>query len=168
MRSLAVGVLGFTLLLVASPAEAQSDFSGLHLQVGDVIYVTRPSGTEVGGMLTEISPTLIAIEGYRFSPEPGLTIARRGDTVWNGILIGFGVGLLAGATLGAEACLDDPLVYCALGGGLTYAGIGALIDLARVGRTDVYHGTTPGLGRAPHIVPVVTADRKAIALSFRF
>jgi hypothetical protein len=44
-----------------------------------------------------------------------------------GAIIGFPIGVLAGVTIGAEACMGKPKWHCAVGGGLTWSGIGALI-----------------------------------------
>ena len=44
-----------------------------------------------------------------------------------GAIIGFPIGVFAGVTLGAEACLHRPKWHCAVGGGLTYSALGALI-----------------------------------------
>ena len=44
-----------------------------------------------------------------------------------GATIGFPIGIVAGVTVGAEACLGRPKWHCAIGGGLTYSALGALI-----------------------------------------
>jgi hypothetical protein len=44
-----------------------------------------------------------------------------------GAMIGFPIGVFAGVTFGAEACLGRPKWHCAVGGGLTYSALGALI-----------------------------------------
>jgi hypothetical protein len=44
-----------------------------------------------------------------------------------GAMIAFPIGAVAGVTFGAEACLGRPKWHCAVGAGLTYAGLGALI-----------------------------------------
>jgi hypothetical protein len=44
-----------------------------------------------------------------------------------GAIIGFPIGVFAGVTWGAEACLGQPKWHCAVRGGLTYSALGALI-----------------------------------------
>lgn len=141
MRPMSFALALLATLGLATPVHAQLDFSSLDLRPGDPIYVTQPSGVEIGGRLTRISPMLLEINGYQFKPEPGLKIERRGDSLLNGTLIGLAVGALAGATIGAEGCLHSPLWPCVIGGGATWAAIGAFIDWRRVGRTRIYLGT---------------------------
>src|SRR6185436_14057264 len=125
MRHLLVAL---TCACICAPAAAlaQEDFSRLTLKPGQTIYVTDSAGTEVKGPLTQISPSELTVDGRRFTPSSGLKIARRGDAVWNGALIGFGAGVASGLTIGAEAC--DDAWKCAVGGGLTLGVLGALID----------------------------------------
>lgn len=168
MRMFFVAVIAFAALLFASPARAQSDFGGLDLQPGDQIYVTQPSGVEVGGRLTRISPVMLEINGYEFKPEPGLKIERSGDPLLNGALIGFGFGALMGATIGGEGCLREPLWHCVVGGGVVYGAIGTLWDWLRVGRTPIYRGTAATSARSPRLTPLVTSTSKGAALTFIF
>jgi hypothetical protein len=52
--------------LAPAPAAAQSapDFSRLHVNVGDKVYVTdMTTGVEVSGPLTSLTPTELAING---------------------------------------------------------------------------------------------------------
>ena len=44
-----------------------------------------------------------------------------------GAIIAFPIGVVAGVTFGAEACLGRPKWHCAVGGGLTYSALGAPI-----------------------------------------
>lgn len=168
MRLLFVAVIAFAALLFTSPARAQADFGGLDIHPGDQIYVTQPSGVEVGGRLTRISPAMLEINGYQFEPEPGLKIERRGDPLLNGALIGFGFGALMGATIGGEGCLKQPLWHCVVGGALTYGAIGTLWDWLRVGRTPIYRGTAAASARSPRVTPFVTSTNKGVALTFTF
>ena len=84
MRPIAFAVAGFISIASAAPAHAQSDFSGLTLRPGDRLYVTQPSGIEVRGSLTRLTPTLLEIDRHQFKPEAGLTIDRAGDSLLNG------------------------------------------------------------------------------------
>lgn len=138
--------------LVASicPADAQADFGGLPLHAGDVVYVTEPSGREVGGKVTELSPMRLSVDGYAFTPERGLTIDRPGDSVLNGALIGSAFGAAAAAALYGETCAGrretcSPRGVQMIGGAVVYAGIGALIDRLHVGKHRIFRGTGPSI-----------------------
>jgi hypothetical protein len=126
------------LTLRAMPLCAQ-DFGGLKLSAGDIVYVTSPTaGTTVRGAVTRLSTAQISVDARDFPYEPGLTIARDGDPLWNGFAIGLGVGAILGVSIGAEACLNAPKWQCAAKGGLTMGALGALIDFARRGRTVIF------------------------------
>jgi hypothetical protein len=60
----------------------------------------------------------------------------------NGIIIGAGIGVLAGTTIGADACPDAPLA-CATGGAAVWRGIGALVDWLHKGRTLLLSSADP-------------------------
>jgi len=134
-------VVPFLLFLGPDAARAQPDFSGLKAAPGDFIYVTQPSGTEVGGILTAFSPSLLTIGAYSFQPERGMKIERRGDSVWSGAIIGAILGAALGATLAQEACLHGPRWPCVAGPVVMYGAIGALIDYLHKGRTTIFRGT---------------------------
>ena len=146
MRALqpTIGILlGIVLVLVASTASAQADFAGLPLKVGDRVYVTTPAGAEVGGRITQLSAFRLSIDGYDFTPEPGLKIDRRGDSLRNGALIGFAVGSAIGALLYSEYCAGrqgpcPPRAAVMLQAGVTDAAVGAFIDWLHVGRRPVF------------------------------
>src|SRR5687767_1478163 len=106
-----------TLLLIVNAAEAQTDFSGLAAQPGDRVWVTSPSGTEVGGLITELTPSRLSIgDHHHFNAVEGLKIERAGDSLTNGIVIGAAIGALLGGTIAAEACLESSTANCVVGG----------------------------------------------------
>jgi len=159
-------------LLWASPARAQPDFSRLTVKPGDVVYVTEPSGAEVGGPLTNISPSgLTIIGGYAFKPVPGLKIARPGDSLWNGIAIGAAVGAALGATFGRQGCVNSqecpPGALLALSGAMTYGAIGAFIDWLHKGRTVIYDWRAVAQPSV-RIAPEVTPSGKALRVTVSF
>ena len=160
---LAAGVI--FLLLTATPTCAQPDFTAARVAVGDFVSVTVPSsGTTINGPLTALTPATLTVGSREIGHEPGLRIARRGDTLWNGFLIGFGIGAVVGATVGAEGCLDRSLAFCAIGGGAVYGGIGALIDWRRKGFTVVYRETGKSSVRVmPSIGPGGAAVRMLVS-----
>src|SRR5258705_1613381 len=109
-RFLAAAGLMFFLLSV-TPTCAQPDFTTARVRVGDVVRVTLPaSGTTVNGQVTGITPASLTVGLRQIDHEPGLRLAREGDSLLNGILIGVGVGVVVGSTIGAEACIDQSLV----------------------------------------------------------
>jgi hypothetical protein len=155
-------------VIAAPPSALAQDFSPVlaRARVGDHLFVTdRTTGVEVSGTLTSLDPSELRIDGYSFRPKAGLTIERRGDTVWDGAAAGFLVGMLAGITIGAEACLDRSNWYCALQGGGIYFLIGAAIDGLHAGRTTIYRSAGGGTVRlAPHWV----GGRRGVALTIAF
>jgi hypothetical protein len=149
-------------------ASAQDDFSRLKAKLGQIVYVTDGNtGIEVSGPLTGLSPSELSIDGYRFEPQRGMKIERRGDSLWNGAAIGFGLGaVLAVCTF---ACGDQRIWVSRLESGLFWAGIGTLIDHEHVGRTTIFDRSSDALGRSStRLVPVIDAHRKAIAVVRRF
>ena len=59
-------------------------------------------------------------------------IARSRHSILVGGVVGFGIGAVLGATVGAEACLNEPRWHCAAKVGVPIAAIGALLGwLAR-------------------------------------
>ena len=130
---LAVIAIGSAPALAA--AQSAPDFSQLHVNVGDKVYVTdMTTGVEVSGPLTSLSASELGINGHVFAPAPDLKIEKAGDPVWDGTLIGAGIGVLSGTTVGSEACLHHSLWPCAVSGALSYGLIGALIDSLHKGR----------------------------------
>jgi hypothetical protein len=151
----------------ASSAGAQTDFSGLKVRLGDVVYVTDSGGVQVSGRLTHLSNTTIAIDGYQFSPQTSLRIERDGDPIWDGALIGFGIGMVMGTTVGAESCLHQPQWHCAVEGGIMYGAIGAFIDWLHVGRTVIFQAPDTR-SKAARLMPLLTTRSKGLALRVAF
>ena len=166
MRSVAAAV--FAGLLCAGPARAQSDFSGLNVRPGEVIFVTNSAGTSVSGPVSMISPSALTIGGYDFRPAPGLKIARLGDPLWNGIVISAAVGAVLGATFGRQGCTSrecPPGALMALSGAMTNGAIGGFIDWRHKGRTVIYDGNAqPSLRIAPELTP----SRKTLSVNVSF
>ena len=155
---------------VSGAARAQEDFSRLALTPGQTIFVTDTrTGTEVSGVVTQVSATELTVGGRRFTPSVDLKIARTGDALWNGAAIGFAIGAVSGLTIGAEACADSAKWHCVGGGGLTLGALGALIDWAHSGRTTIYDGRTGGTKQtAWAVTPLVTAHSRSVALTRLF
>jgi hypothetical protein len=159
--------LMFTVFLFASPAYAQTDFTGLKARTGDILYITRATGTTISGPLGAVTPSSITVNQESIAYEPGLKIARQGDPLWNGIIIGAGIGVAAGMTIGAEACLDDSIAPCAIGGAVVWAGLGALVDWLHKGRTTIFEAPRAGKPSV-RLLPAIGPERKKVNLVLSF
>jgi hypothetical protein len=159
--------LVFTIFLSASPAYGQADFTNLKARSGDIVFVTRLTGTTISGPLGAISASSITVNQETIPYEPGLKIAREGDRLWNGIIIGAAIGVAAGVTIGAEACLDESIAPCATGGAAVWAGIGALVDWLHKGRTTIFEAPRAGKPSV-RLTPAIGLDRKKVDFVLSF
>ncbi len=152
----------------AQSGQSAPDFSALHAGIGDTVFVTdRSTGVEVSGPIGALTDTRLAINGYSFTPGPVLTIARRGDSIWNGAAVGFALGALALYPVVPETFVPQGGCF-RVNNGLMWGAIGALIDYAHEGRTTIYKGSRrfpPGSAR---LVPRIDHTRKTGALAFAF
>jgi hypothetical protein len=135
------------LLLVVSPAAAADparDLAAMRVNADAVIHVRTTNGVELTGRFVRASTQALVMtgrDGRETSLDAGqvLLVWRDGDSVRNGAIIGGLVGL-AGGILGKSNCTDcsaERAVGVALGVPI-WAGIGALIDRQRTGRTLIY------------------------------
>ena len=109
-----------------APASAQSapDFSQLHVNVGDKVYVTDlATGVEVSGPLTSLTPTEMAINGHVCA---GTRAENREGwrSVWDGTLIA--AARHARGDDDRFRGMPPSLVGHAVSGALSYGLIGAL------------------------------------------
>jgi hypothetical protein len=144
---------------MSSPPATQFDFHRLRARVGDWLYVTDPDrSVEVSGRVTGVSDQELTIDGYRFTPKPGLKVERRGDSIWDGAVGGFLIGGLLGVTVGAEGCLHSSMTPCFVGNGLVFGALGAYWDWQHKGRTVVFLGGPQppggGTGASAAVAPV--------------
>ena len=179
---LAIVLAVVSLLVAYALAAAQEpvrDFSQLdtRLKPGDTIWVTDAQGREVKGKVAALDRDAITLRGsgptaYR-ARDTSIIRQRQPDGVWNGALIGLGVGGgIAAAGCIAERDYSDSfcpayiLLYPAMG-----AGIGVGIDALIPGKRVVVY-RAPGPGGPSHarlsIAPVVTRRSKGLAVSFAF
>ena len=164
---LALAVVLLVLPWSQARAEAQSDFTGLNVKPGDFVFVTDPAGVEVGGIVVSLSPSVLAIAGHSFKPEPGLKIERRGDPIWDGAATGALAGLGVGALLsGGECGVDWHAWQCALAGAAWGALFGTLIDFKHQGRTTVFVGTSPVRPTLPSHASIHSS--LSVSVQFRF
>ena len=170
MRAL-VCCVGFAIASFPGMAVAQSvqDFSALHVNVGDKVYVKdATTGVEVSGPLTALAPAELTINGHVFAPAPGLTIEKAGDPIWDGTLLASGIGVLSGVTIGSEACLHHSLWPCAVSGAVSWGLIGALIDSLHKGRTRIYRSPSGLPAVSVRLVSRVDGRGRAVGLAFAF
>lgn len=142
---------------VSSPGELPS-----RIESGDTIFVLDTMSREVRGVFGTLSDTglTLMVDGkLRDIPFSDVRRITRlgGDPLWNGILIGAGVGALSGGALQGPGG--------ALQGALIYGAIGALIDKARRGRVEVYRAPArPSVG----VVPLFSPQQQGIRVSLSF
>jgi hypothetical protein len=129
------------LMVVLTPALARAqltDFSRLKVQVGQEVFITDLlSGQCTQGHVRALSASSLELDGQRFVPAQGMRIRKRGDPIWTGAAIGFGVGF---AVRGGQGCATT---RCGLLAGLVYAALGALLDHGRDGFTTIYERSVP-------------------------
>jgi len=170
-------------LLLPAPAAAQEpvksfDQLNTRLKVGDTVWVTDAQGREVKGRITSFGPAAIGVDANGAqvlrADEIRAVEHRRRDSLWNGALIGFGVGLGAGAATLPWACSDScsgvgqgVLIGFLMGG--IGAGIGIGVDAAIPGRRQiVYRAGTASPSARLSLVPLITPRTKALAVSLSF
>lgn len=166
-----------TLSLAAASAHAQDLRSfadlGLRLNLGDRVRVVDRDGVRHDGTVRTLPPDALVIVGpggpQGFTDETTVSVARRGDPVWTGALIGF----IPGYVMGAQFVLgfsdhEEPLTtYMIAGGivGLAGAGIGALVDSLHEGLTPVYGAERK---TALTLAPVVGRGRAGAVAALRW
>lgn len=171
MRSSLLAIASFVALSSSSlTAQTGPDFSKLKIKIGDTIYVTdRRSGVEVSGPLTRVSPSELSIDGYAIKAAPGLKIERRGDPVWDGLLMGLFGGMAVGSMTAAGECsVNRPGWQCTVESGAGFALIGAFIDWRHVGRTTVFHDPDAHRRTALRLLPQISEGRKGLAMALTF
>src|SRR5687768_15697602 len=102
-------------------------------------------GDEITGHLLDLSPAgaTLLVDGVRREVPIAsvLRVQTRGDSLWNGALIGAAVGAVTFALVAAE--YGDEAVVGGLVGTALWASIGASVDALIPGRTTIYR-KTPG------------------------
>lgn len=181
MRKRAVTSLAFLgAFLAAAQAFAQADWpqavSGMSGRVkpGQTVYVTDARSRETEGRLVSLSEAGITIdvkgESRNFMSDDVLGVARRGDSLLNGIAFGAAAtgGFVLLATIPAGGCAEAGAGGCAaalataMGVG---AAIGALVDGAIKGKTVVYQAPP---SRGVRVSPVLTRSGAGVQLAIRF
>ena len=141
MPRIAASILGVVVTLTTvSSVQAQSSFAHIKLRQGDYVYLTPSTGPEISGTVTNLSAASLQLDGQEFASERTIKIDRRGDSPWNGLIVGAIVGAVVTAASGYGETSTASLL---LGGAVTWGGIGLLIDVQRVGRETVFRNYRP-------------------------
>ncbi len=163
--------------LAAASASAQDirKFAdlGLDLNLGDRVRVVDRDGVRHDGTVRTLPPDALVIVGsggpQGFNEETTVSVARRGDPVWTGALMGFVPGFVMGTqfVLGFSDHNEPLTTYFAAGGivGLGGAGIGALIDSLHEGLRPIYRAERK---TAVTVAPVVGRGRLGAAAAIRW
>lgn len=167
-------------LLAAVPAFAQTDsLSGLRasgtVHVGDTVVMTDSYGRRAKGKISDLTDSSLVLMGDRGAPRTfnaaGITKIQRDDSVANGILIGLGAGYVAALTTVRAICSSpDPecetIVAFYIGAPIVAGStvIGGVTDMLI--RKTVY--MAPNARARLSVVPLVTKERKGVALSLSF
>ena len=127
------------------------------MKSGDTVFVMDGSGRETTGVFAKVSESNLSLLVDGQLQDLLVTdvrqIARRGDSVWNGFLIGAAIGAVIAGT--ASASCDDAVYECAhpaaeaAAGAAVFGGIGALIDHFIKGRTVVFRVKSTALRLRP-------------------
>ena len=146
----------------------------LLLSLGDRMTVTDDTGRELQGELIDLSPSALSVlvddTRYDLQETDIATVRqRRPDSLKDGALWGFmaGAAIISGLMLSSGCSFHATGVLAAIGvyGGLG-AGIGAGVDSAHVGSRVVYD--TRGSSRRVSVAPLISRDRKGVAVSLGF
>jgi len=165
-------VLTLIVLALAVPARAQETvgaWTNLRVDRLPTVYVLDESGRERSGTLLALDETslVLLVDGRaeRIEAAQVRRVARRGDSLKNGALIGMAVGVAMGLIAGGLAeCVDDQgeirgcRAATRLGlAGLSIAMYGAMgtgLDALRTGRTLLYEAPRPAAARSAPARPV--------------
>ena len=152
------------------------------LRPGQTVVVTDAAGRKTKGVLLDLSDSFLTlrvgdrwadVEQRRFD-ESRITSIRRTDSIWNGLLIGLGTGIVASEVWRHSACgprgFDDECSVIVSAVGLVTmvpagAVAGALIDKF-TGNRLVYRAS--GRATTLRVSPVVGRAQAGVAVSLRF
>ena len=173
-RDLSFVTLAATLFAAAAataqPVQSFSDV-GQQLNVGDRVRVVDSDGRRHEGSVRSLSPSTLVVDGPAgtrgFTAATTARIARRGDGLGNGLLIGAVTGGVLGVVIVADFDDNQPAGNYLAGGsvlGLTFAGIGALVDALHEGERTVYAAA----GVRATVAPLVSPRAVGVAAALRW
>lgn len=179
-----VVVLSMLVLGTAGTATAQElagSFDQLRVLVkpGDTVSVAEQAGRVTRGRITELSPSSLVLvtNGTRRElreADINTIRQRRDDSLANGagwgLLVGGGLGLLAGLSVASEyeegagwALPFFGLIYGGIG-----TGVGVGIDALIRGERVIYAGRAAAPSTKITVSPMMSAARKGVAVSLGF
>jgi hypothetical protein len=180
---LVAGLLATAVAAFAQEPAASFEALAGRVRIGQLIWVTDPTGREVRGRLERLSSDeLVLQESHHLTlaaPDVRRVRARDRDSLKNGALIGLGIGGAMGAVWCIGAVADDSgdvdaRVECAEGF-TVFPGLGALIGLAVdaviPGKMRVIYQSSASQ-EAPRaqlmVAPLVSSRVKGLAILFAF
>ena len=157
MRLITIAVAA--ILLASSAAAQESAPRG----VARVFVLLADGGEEIAGHLLDLGPggATLLVDGVRRDVPIAsvLRVQTRGDSLWNGALIGAAVGAVTFALVATE--YGGEAVAFGLVTTATWASIGASLDALLPGRTTIYRKSPGDSLRSAGLRPV-------FALKLRF
>jgi hypothetical protein len=165
--------LGTVSLSAQSPASgavvSSSDELWMKIKSGDAVYVLDSSARETAGTFAKVSQSSLEllVDGQiREIPLSDVReIARRGDPLWNGALIGAAVGGGLTALACGNECTTGERVGVIVTSALIWGAVGMGIDALIHGRTVVYRATPL---KTVRFMPVLSRHQVSAALSVGF
>jgi hypothetical protein len=152
--------IAIAVVLTAGTAAAQE---AQPRDLGRVFVQVAGQGEEMAGHLLDLGPSGITllVDGVRREVplESVLRVQTRGDSLWNGTLIGAAIGAVVFALVASE--YGDAVYPGALLGTALYASLGASVDALIPGRTTLYRKTPRDARRSG-------APAAAIAMKIHF
>jgi hypothetical protein len=170
MRSLTF-LRTFVYCLIALPAMAQSTFAGARLDALPTVFVTDRGGTETAGKLLGLTDNVLqlrTVDGDKtFTADEVSLIERDGDSLKNGTLTGFYVGLLLDLMV-LKGCHGDcgsgTTAFSLISTGV-YTAIGTAIDAAVPGRTRIW--PAKGKSALSHLAFAIAPARRTAFVGWR-
>lgn len=182
------GILAGILMSVATNSEAQSHAPsmvqfGSRLSQGDRLVVIDTEHRVSSGVFHRVSSSsLLMLENGVFKDiavEQIAEVQKRGDSPWNGFLIGAALGAAIGFGTFEECQPVPPATVC--GGNLTanrgmetavaaalFGSIGLAVDVLTQRSTTVYRATEPTAKRRVSVRVTATASEVGGRLAVRF
>ena len=147
------------------------------LSLGDTVRVTDDSGNIINGKVEELSSSSLKLKGKTtvlFADSIRQIQKKRRDSVWNGLLIGGGIGAASGLIIANSQCRNDSECSAIANVAFVPAGLviglvtGALIDRSMTRYDTVFSGNVGSRQARFHISPIISQKQKGLVLSIAF
>jgi hypothetical protein len=153
------------------------------LRPGHTVYVIDTAGRETRGKVVEVSSSTLMLRvnaaPLRIDSASVRQVQRYGDPLWNGALIGMGLGLpgLLIADPTYQSCDADPQKLCAdsqigqrVAALAVMGGLGAAVDALMRGRHQIYLAPGASVENGARLVvsPIVSARFSGLFVSLAF